>query len=416
MKTSIPVAEYRNTIDNIDRAILGLTAKINATTYELLLLVREFDERGGWLRHGFANCSEWLAYRCDLGTGAAREKVRVAHALKDLPGISAAFETGALSYSKVRALTRVATAFNETSLIEFARTTTVLKVEERCRQLRNVLPDATEAANRAFNGRSLSMRRNQERGTVIITVELPIEDGELVDQALAKAMEKQGPNNPELAADSFRAQQADALVDIARQSLHGHSNGNTNGRSSSADAYQVVVHVDQSALQKGEGRSDLPVETVKRLCCDGSVISMLENADGEPLTVGRKQRTIPTAISRALQSRDGGCRFPGCNHTRFVDAHHVMHWANGGETSVGNLIQLCPRHHRMVHEGGYSICKDHNGNWYFRRRDGRAIPGCGYQLDDMLDDGIGDARLEQLARTVAVGWSAHRSSGASGGG
>ena len=114
MKTSIPVAEYRNTIDTIDRAILGLTAKINATTYELLLLVREFDERGGWLRHGFANCSEWLAYRCDLGTGAAREKVRVAHALKDLPGISAAFETGALSYSKVRALTRVATALNET--------------------------------------------------------------------------------------------------------------------------------------------------------------------------------------------------------------------------------------------------------------------------------------------------------------
>ena len=265
MKTPIPVAEYRNTIDTIDRAILGLTAKINATTYELLLLVREFDERGGWLRHGFANCYEWLAYRCDLGTGAAREKVRVAHALKDLPETSAAFETGALSYSKVRALTRVATAFNETSLIEFARTTTVLKVEERCRQLRNVLPDATEAANRAFNGRSLSMRRNPERGTLIITVELPIEDGELVDQALAKTMEKQGPNSPELAADSFRAQQADALLDIARQSLHGHSNGNTNGRFSSADACQVVVHVDQSALQKGEGRSNLPVETVKRL-------------------------------------------------------------------------------------------------------------------------------------------------------
>ena len=135
MKTPTALTEYRESIDTLDRAIVGLTARINATTYELLVLVRQFDERGGWLRHNFANCAEWLAWRCDLSNGAAREKVRVAHALKILPVISEGFETGALSFSKVRALTRVANAHNEAALLEFARTTTVSCVEERCRQL-----------------------------------------------------------------------------------------------------------------------------------------------------------------------------------------------------------------------------------------------------------------------------------------
>ena len=401
MKTPAAPNEYRNSIDTLDRAIVGLTARINATTYELLVLVRQFDERGGWLRHNFPNCAEWLAWRCDLSNGAARDKVRVAHALINLPCISEGFETGALSYSKVRALTRVADALNEAELLEFARTSTVRNVEERCRQLRNVQPAAVDDANRAHRRRSLTMRRNAEAGMLTITVEVPIEDGELIDQALTKAMEKYSPTTPELAADSFRAKQADALVSIARDSL---MDNNTSGRTSSADAYQVVVHVDQTALTKGEGRSDLPVETVKRLTCDGSIVAMVENADGEPLSVGRKQRTIPTAIRRAVESRDRCCTFPGCNNTRFLDMHHVVHWAEGGSTSVDNVLMLCDRHHRLHHEGRYLIRKDKKNRWYFCRPDGRAIPECGYQLEDMIDDDIGSASVQQLARKTAERW------------
>lgn len=402
MKTPDSVSEYRQSIDTLDRAIVGLTARINATTYELLVLVREFDERGGWLRHNFSNCAEWLAYRCDLSSGAAREKVRVAHALKGLPAIAEGFETGALSYSKVRALTRVANQANEAALLEFARSTTVTRVEERCRQLRNVQPDSVDVSNRAHGRRSLTMRRNAETGMLTITVEVPIEDGELIDKALTKAMEKYASASPEFASESFRAQQADALVSIARDTLAE----NAGGRTSSADAYQVIVHVDQSALTQGEGRSDLPVETVKRLTCDGSVVPLFENAQGEPLSVGRKQRTVTTAIRRALESRDGGCTFPGCNHKRFVDAHHVMHWAEGGSTSVDNLLLLCDRHHRLVHEGRFMIRKDVNDRWYFCRPDGRAIPGCGYHLDDMLDEDIGSISAEQAARKAAEKWLA----------
>ena len=103
-------AEYRLAIDALDREIVSLAARMSADEYRLLVMVREFDERGGWLKWGLSNCAEWLHFRCDLSLSAAREKIRVAHALKVLPAISAAFEQGTLSYSKVRALTRVATS------------------------------------------------------------------------------------------------------------------------------------------------------------------------------------------------------------------------------------------------------------------------------------------------------------------
>ena len=118
------LSEYRLAIDDLDRAILTLAGRINAATYELLVLIREFDERAGWLKWGFDNCAQWLHWRCDISLSAAREKIRVAHALKDLPQSSAAFEAGNLSYSKVRALSRIANPANEASLCDFAMTVT----------------------------------------------------------------------------------------------------------------------------------------------------------------------------------------------------------------------------------------------------------------------------------------------------
>jgi hypothetical protein len=130
----------------------------------------------------------------------------------------------------------------------------------------------------------------------------------------------------------------------------------------------------------------LPIETIKRLTCDGSVITIVENERGTPLDVGRKQRTVSTALKRALWSRDRGCSFPGCYKTRYVDAHHIHHWADGGDTSLENLTLLCTHHHTLLHEGGFSIHRDSNGGLYYRRPDGRVIPRSGYRADDMLDE------------------------------
>ena len=376
-------ADHYPDIDELDRAIVLLSARINAASYDLLVLVRRFDERAGWLKWGFANCAAWLHWRCDLSLSAAREKVRVAHALKTLPAIAAAFSRGELSYSKVRALSRVARPDNEDSLKAFALTTTAARVEERCRELRCGTADSVAEANRAHTNRSLRIHRDPSRGTMTITVELPLEAGELIDKALDKAREASSPG-PEFAEESWSAQQADALVTMANAYLTGQREASTG----SSEHYQVTVHVDRSALSAGRGRSGLPIESVKRLCCDGETVVIVEDKDGEPLNVGRKTRTVPTAIKRALWSRDKGCVFPGCTHKRFVDAHHIRHWSAGGETSLDNLLLLCTRHHRLVHEGGFAIEKDYLDRWYFRRPDGQAVPHCGYRLEDTLDDDI----------------------------
>ena len=97
---------------------------------------------------------------------------------------------------------------------------------------------------------------------------------------------------------------------------------------------------------------------------------------------------MPRAIKRAQWSRDKGCVFPGCSHKRFVDAHHIQHWSAGGETSLCNLLLLCTRHHRLVHEGGFSIAKDYLDRSYFRRPGGIAVPHFGYRIEDTLDDDI----------------------------
>jgi hypothetical protein len=138
------------------------------------------------------------------------------------------------------------------------------------------------------------------------------------------------------------------------------------------------VHVDAETLHEHTaGRCEIeqgpaiPVETVRRLTCDASLLTVLESEQGEPLDVGRKTRSIPPAIRRALHTRDGGCRFPGCTHQRYVDAHHIEHWADGGATKLSNLVTLCRLHHRLVHEGEITVETLPGGGWRFLRPDGR---------------------------------------------
>lgn len=392
MKPTISQANRLLAIDDLDQAIVDLSTRINVATYELLVLIREFDERAGWLKWGFEHCADWLHWRCDLSVGAAREKVRVAHALMTLPVVSGAFRGGKLSYSKVRAIVRVAKRDNEEALVKFALKTTAARVEERCRELRCGAADSVIEANRAYASRFLTIRRNPERGTVSITVELPFEAGDLIDQALDKARDDNPA--PEFAGESWSARQADALVNMAKSYLRGDSESST----ASSENHLVNIHVEESALAGGDGRSGLPIETVRRLGCDTEAVVIVEDKSGEPLNVGRKTRIVPTAIKRALTARDRGCVFPGCHNTRFVDAHHVQHWSAGGETSLGNLVLLCSRHHRLVHEGGFGIDKDYRDRWIFKRPDGIAVPECGYPAENTVDEspeiGINDLQRD----------------------
>ncbi len=127
------------------------------------------------------------------------------------------------------------------------------------------------------------------------------------------------------------------------------------------------------------------MDTARRLGCDGALVGLVEDAAGEPLDIGRKTRAIPPAIKRALQTRDGGCRFPGCTHSRFTEGHHVKHWADGGETKLSNLVTLCTFHHRLVHEGGFGLTVTNDGVFVFTRADGRRIAAAGWHSDRCVE-------------------------------
>ncbi len=382
----------RRSLDELEENIISLSQHINASEYEFLVLLREFDLRQGWKAYHFNNCAEWLNMKCGIAPNTAREKLRVANALFDLPEISRAFQKGDLSYSKARSLSRVATPRNEEQLLGFALKATAAHVDRHCTQLRNVQRDvSTGDANRAHEARYLKVSPLGD-GSVSISMELPKEQADLVLKALELCAARDRDGDAEFIADGvelgeltendentprgaseLQRQQADAFVDICRSFLAGGEEK----RSCTADHYQVTVHVDEKAL-RGEpdehSKSDLPIETVRRLCCDGSIVPLVYK-DGMPTGIGRKHRVVNPQLRRALEARDGGCCcFPGCTNTKWLDAHHFEHWCDGGETILENLLLLCPHHHRLLHEGGFEIKRGPNGEWQFRNASGFRQP------------------------------------------
>jgi len=372
--------------------ITELAGHLNAANYRWLSLIAEFDRRQGWSDGATQSCAHWLNWKCGIDIGAAREKVRVAHALTKLPLIATAMERGELSYSKARALTRVACEQTEKYFLEIALHGTAAHVEKLVRGYRR----AKEAAELSREAQQQATRKvsffYDTDGSLVLNARLPAEIGSLVIKALDAAVNDpavrdvsaetspQKPSygvmsEPAVERPSWSARRADALGRIAESFLqHGAED------MSSGDRQQIVIHVDAETLQERmAGRCELEdgpsmaAETVRRLACDASVVTILEDTDGEPLNVGRKTRSIPPALRRALNARDRGCRFPGCPNTRYVDGHHIHHWADGGETKLSNLVQLCRFHHRQVHEGKVEIQQLDDGALRFLKPNGESF-------------------------------------------
>jgi hypothetical protein len=225
---------------------------------------------------------------------------------------------------------------------------------------------------------------------------------------------------------TFTQKRADALVAMADLALASLA---ADGKPAcTADKYQVVIHIDANrakdvsaetfhlspcTLESDGGHFPLSVTTVTRLACDAALVTVLEDTAGNVLNVGRKTRTIPPAIRRALTLRDQGCRFPGCCETRFVDAHHIHHWCDGGETRLDNLILLCRHHHTLLHQEGFELVQG-IGGWEFVRPDGRKLPQAlttqFSQIDEYPDGGLfieTEGRASGLhidARTAVTLW------------
>jgi len=421
-------------VEQLEARICELAGHLTAATCRFLELVADFDAREGWASWEMPSCAAWLSWKCQIAPGTAREHVRVARALPELPLIRAEFAAARLSYAKVRALTRIADADNEADLAQMALPMTAGQLERFARAHRRVT-DADGARARS--------RRQLRWGWVddhefSFRGQLPPEQAAVVLQALRAALDDlEHPHNDhgdgdvpaETRAEAMarRDEQdgtawdqplppprrkedteslADALVGICADYLAGRA-----ARADNPDTFQVIIHAGTAAMAGPQQPGDVPAETRKALvalaetvplltfpeshpawplrchledgaaispatlqmiACNATISAMLHDADGNVLNVGRRTRKLSAALRRAVRERDRHrCRYPGCESRR-VDAHHIRYWSNGGETKLGNLISLCKAHHHLVHDQGIIIAATSDG-FTFQLPDGARL-------------------------------------------
>lgn len=333
---------------DLEDAITQLHAMISASTRHLLEYLREFDRREAWRRDGATTMTHWLCQRLNVSYATARSWVESAHALEQLPATTEAFGSGALSYDQVKELVRFATPERDEELAKLAPGWSAAEVKRRAANERPIDP------SRMHDERYLRMRWDERFGMLRIWAQLPDTDGATVEKALSRIADQERPD-PRADFDKARA---DALVELASMRL---------GADADVDRATIVVHVDEQTLTTGEGIGRLEngmaitAETVRRLGCDGRV-QLFVKRDGESLGVGRASRKLPSWLLRHIRERDGGCRFPGCTHDRWLHAHHIRHWATGGPTDADNPSRRLSHPSRTVREA------DNGGSGCGRRR------------------------------------------------
>jgi hypothetical protein len=334
-----------------------------AAHLEMLDEVARMDRDEAWTFDGAASMSGWLVARYGLSHHTASEWTRVAHAIQDLPAIRAAFATGRMSWDQVRTATRFASSDTDDKIAETAPSMTVTQLRRQAREVK--LADVQQAHHDRF----FTWNFDENHPVVDFRGRLVDTEGAIIIKALTRMAARM--QRVDDAFEPFEARYADALVQLASQGL---------GADSDPDRATVVVHVDATQLATGKGLGIMEegpaiiAETARRLMCDCRWQVNLEDADQRVIGIGRVSRSIPPWLARKLRKRDKGCRFPGCERTRWIHFHHIIHWANGGPTDLDNLITVCPMHHRLIHEAEWRISGDPNGEVLWIQPGGSPFP------------------------------------------
>lgn len=365
--------ELASDLDEIERAVRVLEAERSRR-------LSEFERRGAHADDGFVSLSAWLVARHRVAPSAATRRVRVARSLREMPLAAGAFSGGELSEAAVALLASARESFPdafvrcEEALLQAARTLPVAGLRSVIAywQQAQDLDHAEREEEERYARRSLHVSPTLH-GMVRIDGDLDPETGQAVMSAVRAVMDadSRSRSGPELRHPAQR--RADALGDICRAWLDGRARPKIVG-----ERPHVLVTVDLEALEGRAGLSELqdagPVtpQTARRIACDARVSRVITVGPTQPLELGRTTKVVPPALRRAVALRDRGCRFPGCGRPPgWCDAHHVRHWADGGETALANLVLLCRPHHRAIHRGfGIEMA---DGSPVFTRPDGTTL-------------------------------------------
>ncbi|WP_076784723.1 HNH endonuclease [Parafrankia discariae] len=381
-------------LPDLETAICGWAGRLAAATCGWLTLIAAFDQRGGWSGVGLRSCAHWLSWRCGIGLRAAREHLATARALEHLPAVRAAFADGMISYSKVRAITRIADPATERLWLEHALHCTAGQLERLVRALRQATNPADHAQAQA--ARRVSWRTDDE-GMLYLTATLPPDEGAQLIAALDAARssltttgtaDQPPPDEDITAVPRDRHRDADALLALAEGFLQQPAPG------LASPTHTITVHVDATTLldttqpprptPKLGPRPGSRVEispgiglspaVLRRLGCDGLIRTLLTDPHGNPLRLGRRRRLPTRQLRDAVHARDHGtCQYPGCAHTRWLHIHHLTPWTNGGTTDPDNLTLICGQHHRTLHNDNIELRRTPTGQITAHLPDGRTL-------------------------------------------
>lgn len=400
--------------EGLGTRLQGLTAARSQLDHEFLTVLAEFDAADGWhWFDGVTSTAHWLSWACSIAPGTAREHIRVARSLVQLPKVSTLMADGQLTYSKVREISRLVPTrhpapsetastlptppVDEDRICSLALEMTASQLARTVRAYRNLPGNRVRGESK----RSLTWRARDD-GLTELRVLMPAEEAATIRAAIDTAQSAGTTSEPDCAATDRPLQPAlDALLAVATVYLAGD-------RQEPADDHHLVTVLVGAETLASSTNADVPAgtpaarcevtgghgieaETARRMACDAKVVGALVDHDsGDVLNLGRTKRVVTRAQRRALGIRDDGhCQFPDCTRRRWLKAHHVTHWINGGPTDLSNLMLLCHFHHMCVHEGGMTVHRE-DDNWVFLLPDGEPILRDPPQPDEAVLRTLGD--------------------------
>ena len=345
------MVEQESTGEDLARRLTDLRRKIDALELEFARVTAEFDKSRWWDYEGFNTAADWVRFNCHMNSHAVFNSFAVGAATPELPATVRAMEANEIGFAHVATMARTALdlggAFDEADLLPLAKEHSPGRFFHKCLHYRHTRDAGGyhRDQERLYEQRGLRLNTAHD-GCLVINGLLDPIGGAAVRTALEPLAQPSGEHE-----DRNREQRyADALVELA-----GGGKPATVQVTASVETLKGVA-----GAAAGEMEFSLPVAsaTVQRMACDCSVTRVLLDQDSVVVDMGRSKRVIAGALRNALKLRDGHCRWPGCERpASWCDGHHIVHWAEGGPTDLDNLVLLCRRHHRMVHEGGWRVIR-----------------------------------------------------------
>jgi Domain of unknown function (DUF222)/HNH endonuclease len=368
------LAEVTDTTMNDNRCLEDRVAEtvglLNVVTADLLALIGEALRTGGWEGFGIRSPEHWVVWRCGMSPGRARRLVTLARGLEALPATNGLFRAGTLGEDQTAVIVRHTDADHDAQVAELAPSLTVPQLVRVLPSLPRPEPDSPpDGSGDDETGEPEGRERRAVRfahgddGMWWCSIRLPTDEGAMVQKALEVGRDREfrlrhpdaGGDDPH---DPGDVSWADGLLRLALAGLDGLDPATGAGRPP-GERTQVILHLDadRQAPPRLHLGPVLPPRVADYLSCDSTVRYLLLR-HGQPVAMGRRQRTVGPRLRLIVEHRDGGCRVPGCDYTRWLHVHHIRHWSQGGQSEPQNLCALCPTHHRMVHLGLLSVDGD----------------------------------------------------------